>query len=299
MSDNFEPKRKVLLKLGSSEEVKEFVAQTGGIFYGKIINLVFSRFAFLKYLKSKNELEYVIKKGVANYIYKIPDKYIREYHNIRWKKTKTLNSKGELELRKRVVKKKREMGLKGKYTKYINEPFFKETEKEMFVNENKNIYWNYSLDGLNESYFIYCFAMQLMYIFDYIIPYTKSLLKNEFPKRFQKYAGKGVYFTKLEDDRGIEKNCCIILECMKSHETIIKILDKLGASERIENRCHFFIVSANLSTQKKLITRIKKFNKHITDDSGKIIRVEKNRFRDLKIMHRYFKELDDYINRGS
>ena len=114
----------------------------------------------------------------------MPDKYIREFHNTRWKKSKTLNSKGELELRKRVVKAKKERGLKGKYTKYINEAFFRETEKEIFENEYENVYWNYSLDGLNEAYIIYCFSMQLMYIYEYIIPYTKSLLRNEFPKDF-------------------------------------------------------------------------------------------------------------------
>ncbi|HPA64839.1 MAG TPA: hypothetical protein PLC67_12850, partial [Spirochaetota bacterium] len=68
------------MKLGSSEEALEFVAQTGGIFNGEIIGKIFCRQAFLEYLRRRNELEIISNRGVANYIYKIPDKYINEYH---------------------------------------------------------------------------------------------------------------------------------------------------------------------------------------------------------------------------
>ena len=81
-------------------------------------------------------------------------------------------------------------------------------------------------------------------------------------------------------------------------KTILKILEQLGASEKIENRCVFYIVSANKSTLKKLQNRMLKYNKHITDDQGRTLRIQKNRFQDLKIYFRYFEELENYINRG-
>ena len=60
MSDKNAVVKKVKLSFSSSEDVREFIARTGGVFNGKMIDLVFSRYAFLKYLKLKNELEYVV-----------------------------------------------------------------------------------------------------------------------------------------------------------------------------------------------------------------------------------------------
>jgi hypothetical protein len=286
------------MKLGSSEEALEFIAQTGGIFNGEIIDKIFCRRSFLLYLSRRNELEYVVKKGVANYIYKIPDKYINEYHNTRWKKSKDLNSKGELEFRKRVVKYLKENGIKGKYNRFQGERFYKEIFKEMFTPENEKIFWDYYFEGLNEHHLIYSFAMQLLYISDYVIPYTKDRLVQNFPDYFQKYSGKGMYFSIVEDYRGAERLGCVIIESMKPYDSIFRLLEKFGKFPLLKDRCLFYIVSGNKNSLKTLENRIKNYRKSITDNSGNLVRYEHNYFSEIRIQYRYYEELDKIINRG-
>ncbi len=286
------------MKLGSSEEALEFVAQTGGIFNGEIIGKIFCRQAFLEYLRRRNELEIISNRGVANYIYKIPDKYINEYHNTRWKKSKDLNSKGELEFRKRVVKYLKENGIKGKYNRFQGERFYKEIFKEMFTPENEKIYWNYYFDGLNEHHLIYSFAMQLLYISDYVIPYTKDRLVQNFPDYFQKYSGRGMYFSIVEDYRGAERLGCVIIESMKPYDSIFRILEKFGKFPLLKDRCLFYIISGNKNSLKTLENRIKNYRKSITDNSGNLVRYEHNYFSEIRIQYRYYEELDRIINRG-
>jgi hypothetical protein len=286
------------MKLGSSEEVLEFIARTGGIFNGEMVDKIFSRRAFLFFLERRNELEYVIKKGVSNYIYKIPDKYINEYHNTRWKKTKDLNTKGEIEFRKRVVKYLRENGIKGKYNSFQSERFYNEIYNGMFAPENEKIFWNYYFDGLNEHHIIYSFAMQLLYISDYVIPYTKGRLTENFPAHFVPFSGKGMYFSIVEDYRGAERLGCVIIESLKSHESIFKILQKFGKTPMLKNRCLFYIISGNKNSLKALEKRIKNYRKSITDNSGNVVRYEKNYFDEIRIQYRYYEELDRILNRG-
>ncbi len=286
------------MKLGSSEEALEFVAQTGGVFNTEILDKIFNADSFVKYLKRRNELEYVVKKGVANYIYKIPDKYINEYHNTRWKKSKDLNSKGELEFRKRVVKYLKENGIKGKYNRFQGERFYKEIFNEMFAPENEKIYWNYYFEGLNEHHIIYSFAMQLLYISDYVIPYTKDRLVQNFPDYFQKYSGKGMYFSIVEDFRGAERLGCIIIESMKPYDSIFRILEKFGKFPLLKDRCLFYIVSGNKNSLNTLEKRIKNYRKSITDNSGNVVRYEHNYFSEIRIQYRYYEELDRILNRG-
>ena len=286
------------MKLGNSEEVLEFLARTGGIFNNEIISKVFNRRSILIYLERRKELEYVYKYGVANYIYKIPDRYINEYHNTRWKKEKELNSKGELEFRKRVVKYIRENGLKGKYKTFSKEKFYNEIHREMFSEENEKKYWNYYFDGLNEAHIISSFAMQLLYISDYIIPYTKDRLVENFPEHFIPFSGKGIYFSIVEDYRGAERYGCVIIESLKSHESIFKILQKFGKNPKLKDRCLFFIVSGNKTSLKSLTNKVKNYRKSITDNDGNVVRYEKNFFGDLRISFRYYEELDHILQRG-
>ncbi|HPM47504.1 MAG TPA: hypothetical protein PL056_10595 [bacterium] len=286
------------MKYNSSENVLEIIARTGGVFNTEILDKIFNADSFVKYLKRKNELEYISKQGVANYIYKIPDKYIREYHNVRWVRSKDLNSKGELEFRKRVVKYLRENGIKGKYNRFQGERFYKEIFKEMFTPENEKIYWNYYFDGLNENHIIYSFAMQLLYISDCIIPYTKGLLTENFPDYFQKYSGKGMYFSIVEDYRGAERLGCVIIESMKPYDSIFRILEKFGKFPLLKDRCLFYIVSGNKNSLKTLENRIKNYRKSITDNSGNLVRYEKNYFSEIRIQYRYYEELDRILNRG-
>jgi hypothetical protein len=286
------------MKLGSSEEALEFVAQTGGIFNGEIIGKIFCRQAFLEYLRRRNELEIISNRGVANYIYKIPDKYINEYHNTRWKKSKDLNSKGELEFRKRVVKYLKENGIKGKYNRFQGERFYKEIFKEMFTPENEKIFWDYYFEGLNEHHLIYSFAMQLLYISDYVIPYTKDRLVQNFPDYFQKYSGKGMYFSIVEDYRGAERLGCIIIESMKSYDSIFRLLEKFGKFPLLKNRCLFYIVSGNKNSLKTLEKRIKNYRKSTIGSDGVFIRYEHNYFSEIRIQYRYYEELDRILNRG-
>lgn len=286
------------MRLGNSEEVKEFIAQCGGIFNTEILKKVFNADSFIKQQKRLNELEYVVKKGVSNYIYKIPDKFINEYHKIRWQKGKDLNSRGKLEFRKRVVSEVRDRGLSGKYQLFSSERFYIEIYRNMFTAENENIFWNYCFKGLNEAYIIYCFSMQLLYISDYIIPYTKTKLTPNFPKHFQSYAGKGMYFSIIEDERGADRNCCIIIESLKSHESIFKTIEKFGVDTTIKNRCVFYIISGNLTSIKMLEKRIKNYKKAVKDSSGNFVKYEDSYFRYQKINFRYYKELDRILNRG-
>lgn len=283
-------------KCVSSEEVLEFVAQTGGIFKGEIINKIFSRQAFLKFLKYRNELEYVIK-NLDGYIYKIPDKYIRKYHNVRWKKAKSMNSTGEREFRKRVVEELRKQGLKGKYQMYSGERFYRIIYEEMLKPENENIYWTWIFDGLNEHHIIYSFAMQLLYLSDHIIPYTKDGLTPNFPPHYWKYSGKGMYFSITDDDLGYEKKCCVIIESLKSYESIFKTIETFGVEPVLKDRCIFYIISGNRNSLKTLMDRIKKYRKHIKDSNGNLVRIEDSFFRYVKIFYRYYPYLDKYINR--
>jgi hypothetical protein len=286
------------MKLGSSQEAVEFVARTGGIFNSEIINKIFKFNTFLRYLSRRNELEYITRRGVANYIYKIPDKYINEYHNTRWKKSKDLNSKGELEFRKRVVKYLRENGIKGKYNRFRSERFYNEIYNGMFTPENEKIFWDYYFDGLNEHHLIYSFAMQLLYISDYVIPYTKGWLTANFPDYFQKYSGKGMYFSIVEDYRGAERLGCIIIESMKSYDSIFRILEKFGKFPLLKNRCLFYIVSGNKNSLKALEKRIKNYKKSTIGSDGVFIRYEHNYFSEIRIQFRYYEELDRILNRG-
>lgn len=285
------------MKLGNSEEVLEFLGQTGGIYNSEILNKVFKFNTFFQYLSRRNELEY-IRKGLGDYIYKIPDKYIKEYHNTRWKREKDLNSKGELEFRKRVVKYLKENGIKGKYNSFQSERFYKEIYKGMFTPGNEKIYWDYYFNGLNEHHIIYSFAMQLLYISDYVIPYTKGALVGNFPEHFIKYSGKGMYFSIVDDFMGKERLGCIIIESMKPHDSIFKLLEKFGKFTLLKDRCLFYIISGNKNSLKTLEKRIKNYRKGVTDTLGNIVRYEKNYFGDVRIQYRYYEELDRILNRG-
>ncbi|HSW60469.1 MAG TPA: hypothetical protein VLJ60_06690 [bacterium] len=285
------------MKLGSSEEVLEFIAQTGGIFNTEIINKIFKADNFIKQMKRKNELEY-LRKCVGSYIYKIPDKYIREWHNVRWVRSKDLNSRGELEFRKRVVKYLKENGIKGKYNRFQGERFYKEIYNEMFTPENEKIFWNYYFDGLNEHHLIYSFAMQLLYISDYVIPYTKGLLTENFPDYFQKFSGKGMYFSLVEDDRGEDRYACVLIESQKSHESIMKMIQKFGVNVLTKNRCYFYIISGNRNSLESLKNKIKNYKKAVKGSDGVFIRYEDNYFRGIRIQFRYYEELDRILNRG-
>lgn len=286
------------MKLLSSEAVLEFVARTGGIFKGDLIDRIFSRRAFLEYLTRRNELEYAVKKGWSNYIYKIPDKYIREYHNVRWKKSKGLMEKGELELRRRVSAEVKKRGLYGRYKKFSSEKFYYDIKKSLLENEHRDIYWKYFFDGLNDSHIIYSLSMQLLYITDHIIPYTKDLLTPNFPRFFWKYSGKGMYFSIDEDARGNEKNVCVIIEPLKSYESILKVIAKFGKEVLFKRRCIFYIVGGNKSSLRELRKRIQKYNKHIVDDTGYTLMIKKKYFDDVKIHYKYYPYLGKYINRG-
>ena len=287
------------MKLGNSEEVLEFLARTGGMFSSEILSKIFSRRAFLLFLERRKEIEYVYKHGVANYIYKIPDRYIDEYYNTRWKKEKELNSKGMLEFRKRVVSYIKANGLKGKYKSFARERFYNDIYQEMLVKkENEKKYWNYYFNGLNEAHIISSLAMQLLYISDYVIPYTKGRLVENFPPHFIPFSGKGMYFSIIEDERGADRNCCIIIESLKSHESIFKTIEKFGVDATIKNRCVFYIISGNLTSIKMLENRIKNYKKAVKDSSGNFVKYEDSYFRYQKINFRYYKELDRILNRG-
>jgi len=140
--------------------------------------------------------------------------------------------------------------------------------------------------------------MQLLYISDCIIPYTKGLLTENFPDYFQKYSGKGMYFSIVEDYRGAERLGCVIIESMKPYDSIFRILEKFGKFPLLKDRCLFYIVSGNKNSLKTLENRIKNYRKSITDNSGNLVRYEKNYFSEIRIQYRYYEELDRILNRG-
>lgn len=281
-----------------SETLLEFIAKTGGIFTSRIINKVFSFDAFRKYLLRKNELEFVAKRACSFYIYKIPNKYISEFFNVRWKKEKTLTARGELELRKRVVKYLKEHNLKGKSSAYSREIFYKKIYKEIFAEDAENRWWTYAYSGLNEFYVIQSLALLLLMLTERIRPYTKEMLVDNFPKEYQKFSGKGMFFSIVEDDLGRDKNACILIENLKSHESIIKMIQRFGADELTKNKCYFYIISGNKISLEILEKRIKSYRRKIIGADGVFVKYEENPFRGIRILYRYFPELDEVINRG-
>lgn len=281
-----------------SETLLEYIAKTGGIFTSKIVEKVFPSNSFRVYLMRKNELEIVAKRACSFYIYKIPDKYISLYFNIRWKREKALNSRGELEFRKRVVKYLKDHNIKGKFSAFSKEIFYKKIYREMFTEDAENRFWTYAFNGLNEFYIIQSLALLLLMLSDRIRPYTKKILVDNFPPIYKKFSGKGMFFSCVEDDLGNDRNACILLENLKSHESIIKMIQRFGADEFIEKRCYFYIVSGNKNSLEILEKRIKTYRRKIIGADGVFVKYEENPFRGIRIFYRYFPELDEVINRG-
>ena len=281
-----------------SETLLEFIAKTGGIFTSKIVEKVFSFDAFRKYLLRKNELEFVSKRACSSYIYKLPDKYISEYFNIRWKREKSLTARGELEFRKRVVKYLKDNKIKGKFSAFSREIFYKKIYREMFTEDAENRFWSWSFAGLNEFYIIQSLALLLLMLTERIRPYTKEMLVENFPPEFQKFSGKGMFFSIVEDDLGRDKNACILIESLKSHESIIKMIQRFGADAFTKDRCYFYIISGNEKTLETLKNRIKNYRRKIIGADGVFVKYEENSFRGIRIFYRYFPELDKVINRG-
>ena len=281
-----------------SETLLEFIAKTGGIFTSKIVEKVFSFDGFRKYLLRKNELEFVSKRACAAYIYKLPDKYISEYFNIRWKREKSLTARGELEFRKRVVKYLKDNKIKGKFSAFSREIFYKKIYREMFTEDAENRFWSWTFAGLNEFYIIQSLALLLLMLTERIRPYTKEMLVENFPPEFQKFSGKGMFFSIVEDDLGRDKNACILIENLKSHESIIKMIQRFGADAFTKDRCYFYIISGNEKTLETLKNRIKNYRRKIIGADGVFVKYEENSFRGIRIFYRYFPELDEVINRG-
>lgn len=281
-----------------SETLVEYIAKTGGIFTSKIVEKVFSFDAFRKYLLRKNELEFVSKRACSSYIYKLPDKYIFEFFNVRWKREKALTARGELEFRKRVVKYLKENKIKGKFSAFSREIFYKKIYREMFTEDAENRFWSWSFAGLNEFYIIQSLALLLLMLTERIRPYTKEMLVQNFPPEFQKFSGKGMFFSIVEDDLGRDKNACILIESLKSHESIIKMIQRFGADAFTKDRCYFYIISGNEKTLEILKNRIKNYRRKIVGADGIFIKYEENSFRGIRIFYRYFPELDEVINRG-
>lgn len=281
-----------------SETLVEYIAKTGGIFTSKIVEKVFSFDAFRKYLLRKNELEFVSKRACSSYIYKLPDKYISEFFNVRWKREKALTARGELEFRKRVVKYLKENKIKGKFSAFSREIFYKKIYREMFTEDAENRFWIYAYSGLNEFYIIQSLALLLLMLTERIRPYTKEMLVQNFPPEFQKFSGKGMFFSIVEDDLGRDKNACILIESLKSHESIIKMIQRFGADAFTKDRCYFYIISGNEKTLEILKNRIKNYRRKIVGADGIFIKYEENSFRGIRIFYRYFPELDEVINRG-
>lgn len=281
-----------------SETMLEYIAKTGGIFTSKIIDKFYSSNSFRVYLMRKKELEIIAKKACSFYIYKLPDKYISPYFNIRWKREKTLNSRGELEFRKRVVKYLKEHNLKGKFSTYSNQFFYKKIYREMFSEDTENRFWTYAYSGLNEFYIIQSLALLLLMLTERIRPYTKKILVNSFPSHYQKFSGKGMFFSCVEDDFGNDRNACIIIENLKSHESIIKMIQRFGANEFTDKRCYFYIISGNKNSLEILQKRIKNYRRRIIGADGIFIRYEDRPFMGVRIFYRYYPELAEVINRG-
>ena len=281
-----------------SETLVEYIAKTGGIFTSKIVEKVFSFDAFRKYLLRKNELEFVSKRACSSYIYKLPDKYISEFFNVRWKREKALTARGELEFRKRVVKYLKENKIKGKFSAFSREIFYKKIYREMFTEDAENRFWSWTFAGLNEFYIIQSLALLLLMLTERIRPYTKEMLVENFPKEYQKFSGKGMFFSIVEDDLGRDKNACILIENLKSHDSIIKMIQRFGADAFTKDRCYFYIISGNENSLKNLENRIKNYRRRIVGADGVFVRYEENSFRGIRIFYRYFPELDEVINRG-
>lgn len=281
-----------------SETLLEFIAKTGGIFTSRIVEKVFSFDAFRKYLARKNELEFVSKRACAAYIYKLPDKYISEFFNVRWKREKALTARGELEFRKRVVKYLKDNKIKGKFSAFSKEIFYKKIYREMFTEDAENHFWIWTFAGLNEFYIIQSLALLLLMLTERIRPYTKEMLVENFPKEYQKFSGKGMFFSIVEDDLGRDKNACILIESLKSHESIIKMIQRFGADAFTQDRCYFYIISGNENSLKNLENRIKNYRRKIIGADGVFVKYEENTFRGIRIFYRYFPELDEVINRG-
>ena len=281
-----------------SETLLEFIAKTGGIFTSRIVEKVFSFDAFRKYLLRKNELEFVAKRACSFYIYKLPDKYISKYFHVRWKKEKGLTARGELEFRKRVVKYLKDNKIKGKFSAFSREIFYKKIYREMFTEDAENRFWTWTFAGLNEFYIIQSIALLLLMLTERIRPYTKEMLVENFPPEFQKFSGKGMFFSIVEDDLGRDKNACILIENLKSHESIIKMIQRFGADAFTKDRCYFYILSGNEKTLEILKNRIKNYRRKIVGADGVFVKYEENSFRGIRIFYRYFPELDEVINRG-
>ena len=281
-----------------SETLVEFIAKTGGIFTSRIIEKVFHFTDFRRYLLRKSAFEIVAKRACSFYIYKLPDQYISQYFNVRWKREKALNSRGELEFRKRVVKYLKDHNLKGRFSAYSNEFFYKKIYREMFTEDAESRFWIYAYSGLNESYIIQSLALLLLMLTERIRPYTKEMLVENFPEIYQKFSGKGMFFSIVEDDLGRDKNACILLENLKSHESIIKMIQRFGADEFIKDRCYFYIISGNKNSLEILEKRIKTYRRKIIGADGVFVKYEENPFRGIRIFYRYFPELAEVINRG-
>lgn len=281
-----------------SETLLEYIAKTGGIFTSRIVEKVFHFTDFRRYLLRKNSFEIVSKRACAAYIYKLPDKYISEFFNVRWKKEKALTARGELEFRKRVVKYLKDNKIKGKFSAFSREFFYKKIYREMFTEDAENRFWSWTFAGLNEFYIIQSLALLLLMLTERIRPYTKEMLVENFPKEYQKFSGKGMFFSIVEDDLGRDKNACILIENLKSHDSIIKMIQRFGADAFTKDRCYFYIISGNENSLKNLENRIKNYRRRIVGADGVFVRYEENSFRGIRIFYRYFPELAEVINRG-
>ena len=93
---------------------------------------------------------------------------------------------------------------------------------------------------------------------------------------YQKFSGKGMFFSCVEDDFGNDRNACILLENLKSHESIIKMIQRFGADEFIEKRCYFYIVSGNKNSLEILEKRIKTYRRKIIGADGVFVKYEEH-----------------------
>lgn len=288
--------------LDSSQDAVEIIQRCGGIFNRKIADKLFSYLRIYEYLKHKKMLEYVVKGARSEgYIYKLPDKYIRKYFNIKWKKEKVLTAKGELELRKRVTTEKKKNGLKGRYFEYQKEQFFLDIYNDLINSEKSKKYWKEIFNGLNEHYIYLSYALQLFYISDRYMPYTKENFKGNFPKRYAKYNGRSCYFSQTEDDYGNDINVCIIIDYEKPFYSIVKLIEKIGLKGPKDAKVHFFILTGRVeakpteNNKNPFLERIKKYTKVETDKYGNVLRKTKNYLRSEHIEVRYYPELTDLL----